>query len=202
MNTYIQAMKKAMEDYYRAANDAMQKTMKARQIYQQDVAEEEASKYWNDLVNKKDAAIDAVVSAKDKGIAEAKRWGVLDGSKINDGDVKLLKYNLSPEQFESLVERYKNNGTMCFILRQYAEKQNREETTPGEYGMVGRLNPLIIPSVENKIRAYEFFAKSALSTIENIGGDGMSSVVVEHAVKNFGTPNTMNYQHLEALGGV
>lgn len=202
MNTYIQAMKKAMEDYYRAANDAMQKTMKARQIYQQDVAEEEASKYWNDLVNKKDAAIDAVVSAKDKGIAEAKRWGMLDGSKINDGDVKLLKYNLSSEQFESLVERYKNNGTMCFILLQYAEKQNREETTPGEYGMVGRLNPLIIPSVENKIRAYEFFAKSALSTIENIGGDGMSSVVVEHAVKNFGTPNTMNYQHLEALGGV
>lgn len=202
MNTYIQAMKKAMEDYYRAANDAIQKTMKARQIYQQDVAEEEASKYWNDLVNKKDAAIDAVVSAKDKGIAEAKRWGMLDGSKINDGDVKLLKYNLSPEQFESLVERYKNNGTMCFILQQYAEKQNREETTPGEYGMVGRLNPLIIPSVENKIRAYEFFAKSALSTIENIGGDGMSSVVVEHAVKNFGTPNTMNYQHLEALGGV
>lgn len=202
MNTYIQAMKKAMEDYYRAANDAMQKTMKARQIYQQDVAEEEASKYWNDLVNKKDAAIDAVVSAKDKGIAEAKRWGMLDGSKINDGDVKLLKYNLSSEQFESLVERYKNNGTMCFILQQYAEKQNREETTPGEYGMVGRLNPLIIPSVENKIRAYEFFAKSALSTIENIGGDGMSSVVVEHAVKNFGTPNTMNYQHLEALGGV
>lgn len=202
MNTYIQAMKKAMGDYYWAANDAMQKTMKARQIYQKDVAEEEASKYWNDLVNKKEDAIDAVVSAKDKGIAEAKRWGVLDGSKINDGDVKLLKYNLSPEQFESLVERYKNNGTMCFILRQYAEKQNREETTPGEYGMAGRLNPLIIPSVENKIRAYEFFAKSALSTIENIGGDGMSSVVVEHAVENFGTPNTMNYQHLEALGGV
>lgn len=205
MNTHIQAMKNALTGYYNAAKDAEAKADQARKMYQPDVAAEQVRKIDAELLVKKQAAIDTITDAKDKGIESARRWGALDGSKIDDGDMKLLKFDLSPEQFEAMVERHKKNGTMCFILAQYAEKHNRQETTPGEYGLTGRLNPLIIPTVENKINAYTKFAESAIGAIENMGGygwgKGVDSPIIESSVKNFGTPNPMNYALLEALEG-
>ena len=92
---------------------------------------------------------------------------------------------------------------MCFILAQYAEKHNRQETKPGEFGLTGRLNPLIIPTVEEKINAYTKFAENAISTIENMTGygwgKGVGSPAIESSVKNFGNPNPMNYALLEAI---
>lgn len=205
MNTYIQSMKNALTSYHNAAKEAEAKAEQARKTYQPDVAAEQVKKIDAELLTKKQEAIDAITDAKDRGIEAAKRWGALDGSKINDGDMKLLKFDLSPEQFEAMVDRNRNNGTMCFILGQYAEKHNREETTPGEYGLTGRLNPLIIPTVENKVNAYTKLAESAIGTIENMGGygwgKGTNSVFVESAVKNFGTPNQANYALFEALEG-
>ena len=92
---------------------------------------------------------------------------------------------------------------MCFILAQYAEKHNRQETKPGEFGLTGRLNPLIIPTVEEKINAYTKFAESAISTIDNMTGfgwcKGVCNPVIESSVKNFGEPNPINYALLEAI---
>lgn len=204
MNTYIQSMKNALTSYYNAAKTYEEKAAQAKQRYQPDVAEEEIKKLDTALEAVKRDAVDAVTDAKDKGIEAAKRWGALDGSKIDDGDMKLLKFDLSPEQFEAMVERHKKNGTMCFILAQYAEKHNREETAPGEYGVAGRLNPLIIPTAEEKIKAYTKFAESAISTINNMTGygwgKGVGNPVIESSVKNFGEPNPMNYALLEVIG--
>lgn len=205
MNTYIQSMKNALTSYYNTAKNYEEKVMQAKQRYQPDVAAEEIKKLDAALLGAKEDAMDAVKDAMDKGIEAARRWGALDGNKINDGDWKLLKFDLSPEQFEAIVERNKTNGTMCFILKQYAEKHNREEATPGEYGLTGWLNPLIIPTVDEKIKAYNKFAESAIATIENMTGHGWGKGVgnpaIESSVKNFGTPNPMNYALLEALGG-
>lgn len=203
MNTYIQSMKNALNNFYNAAKTYNDKVAQAGERYKPDVAAEEVKKLDAQLEADKRAAIDAITEAKDKGIEAAKRWGALDGDKINDGDMKLLKFDLSPEQFEAMVERHKKNGTMCFILAQYAEKHNRQETKPGEFGLTGRLNPLIIPTVEEKINAYTKFAESAISTIDNMTGygwgKGVGSPVIESSVKNFGNPNPMNYALLEAI---
>lgn len=203
MNTYIQSMKNVLNNFYNAAKTYNDKVAQAGERYKPDVAAEEVKKLDAQLEADKRAAIDAITEAKDKGIEAAKRWGALDGDKINDGDMKLLKFDLSPEQFEAMVERHKKNGTMCFILAQYAEKHNRQETKPGEFGLTGRLNPLIIPTVEEKINAYTKFAESAISTIDNMTGygwgKGVGSPAIESSVKNFGSPNPMNYALLEAI---
>lgn len=203
MNTYIQSMKNVLNNFYNAAKTYNDKVAQAGERYKPDVAAEEVKKLDAQLEADKRAAIDAITEAKDKGIEAAKRWGALDGDKINDGDMKLLKFDLSPEQFEAIVDRNRNNGTMCFILAQYAEKHNRQETKPGEFGLTGRLNPLIIPTVEEKINAYTKFAESAISTIDNMTGygwgKGVGSPAIESSVKNFGNPNPMNYALLEAI---
>lgn len=205
MNQYIQTMKNALTSYYNAAKAAEASKEQARQRYQPEVAAQEIRKLESSLEAQKRATISAITEAKDKAVEATYRWGALDGSKIDDGDMKLLKFDLSPEQFEALVNKHKRNGTMCFILAQYAEKHNRQETKPGEFGSVGRLNTLIIPSVENKIAAYKKFAESAIGTVENMDGygwgQGVDSPVIESAVKNFGTPNPMNSAWLEALEG-
>lgn len=205
MNKYIQQMKNALNTYYNAAKAAESEKEKARNIYQHDVAEAQSQKIDSDLWNKKQVAIDTIVNAKDDGIAEAKRWGVLDGNKINDGDMKLLKFDLSPEQFETIVERNRNNGTMCFILKQYAEKHGRKEMKQDEVPEWNELATVTIPTVEEKTKAYEIFYNSAIGIIENMSGYGWGKGVdgfgVESTVKSFGEPNQMNYTLLEVLGG-
>lgn len=89
---------------------------------------------------------------------------MLDGDKIKDGDMKLLKFDLSPEQFESIVNRNKNNGTMCFILKQYAEKHEKHETKDDAIPAWNSLAfaAVEVPTVDEKIMAYNAFAESAI----------------------------------------
>ena len=203
MNKYINIMKNALTDYYNKAKATEQKKDEARNTYQQDIAAEQIARLDAALEAEKQAAIFAITEAKDEGIAEAYRWGTLDGKKIDD-DVKLLKFDLSSEQFAALVKKHLDNATMCFILKQYAEKHERPETTPGERGSVGFATPLVIPTVEAKIEAYKKLSESAIATIESIGGygwgRGSDSVFVESSVSSFGTPSLVNYQYYEALG--
>ena len=196
MNKYVQLMKNAIDKYYTTAKNADGSIEQAKQRYQPGVASEEIEKINTELETAKRGAIDAINAARDSGIEDAKRWGKLDGSEINDGDMKLLKYDLSPDQFADMVERNKNNGTMCFILKQYADEHNRPETTPGERGSVGRFTTLVIPTVEEKIQAYTSIASNAVGVVENLTGygwgKGVNSPFVESTVKEFGTPNAFN----------
>ena len=131
----------------------------------------------------------------------------MDGDKIKDGDMKLLKFDLSPEQFESIVNRNKNNGTMCFILKQYAEKHEKHETKDDAIPAWNSLAfaAVEVPTVDEKIMAYNAFAESAISIIQIITesgwGRGVDGLGVEISVKGFGEPNPMNRKLLEVLEG-
>ena len=205
MNTYIQSMKNVLNNFYNAAKTYNDKVAQAGERYKPDVAAEEVKKLDAQLEADKRAAIDAITEAKDKGIEAARRWGVLDGDKINDGDMKLLKLDLSPEQFEAIVDRNRSNGTMCFILKQYAEKHATHEMKDDEIPMWNSLAAVEVPTVDEKIKAYNTFAENAIGIIQNMTGYGWGRGVdgfgVESSVKGFGEPNQMNYKLLEVLGG-
>lgn len=210
MNTYIQSMKNVLNNFYNAAKTYNDKVAQAGERYKPDVAAEEVKKIDAQLEADKRAAIDAITEAKDKGIEAAKRWGALDGDKINDGDMKLLKFDLSPEQFEAIVDRNRNNGTMCFILKQYAEKHAKHEMKDDEANIwkaiaSNALSVVDVPTVDEKIKAYNTFAENAIGIIQNMTGYGWGRGVdgfgVESSVKGFGEPNQMNYKLLEVLGG-
>ena len=205
MNTYVKKMREELEAFYKKAVDHENNVNKANQRYKADVAAKEIQRLDEQLETEKRAAIDAITEAKDKGIEAAIRWGALDGDKINDGDMKLLKFDLSPEQFESIVDRNKNNGTMCFILKQYAEKHAKHEMKDDEIPAWNSLAAVEIPTVDEKVKAYNALAESAIGIIQNISGYGWGRGVngfgVESSVKGFGEPNQMNYKLLEVLGG-
>ena len=204
MNTYLQTMKNALTSYYNTAQACEEKAQEARKIYQQDVASEVVKKLFAQLQESKAAAINAINDARDKAIEAAYRWGTLDGSKINDGDMKLLKFDLSPEQFETIVQRNRGNGTMCFILDQYAKKHDRDEADPREFRLLGRLSCVMIPTVEGKVNAYNSFADSAIASIHNMSGNdwefGINSPITQESVARFGEPNGMNDDLLEMIG--
>lgn len=203
MNTYLQEMKNALTGYYNAARACEGKAQEARQIYQQDVASGVIEKLYAQLEYKKGEAIGTINEVREKAIEAANRWGVLDGGKINDGDMKLLKFDISPDQFETIVNRNKNNGTMCFILNQYVQKHDRDEADPTEFHLCGRLSRVVIPTVEGKINAYNSFADSAISYIHNMSGNdwefGVNSPITQSAVERFGEPNGVNDELLEMI---
>lgn len=205
MNTYVKKMREELEAFYKKAVDHENNVNKANQRYKSDVAAEEVKRLDEQLETEKQAAIDAITEAKDKGIEAARRWGALDGDKINDGDMKLLKFDLSPEQFESIVDRNRNNGTMCFILKQYAEKHAKHEMKDDEILAWNSLAAVEVPTVDEKIKAYNAFAASAISLVQIITesgwGRGVNGLGVEISVKGFGEPNPMNRKLLEVLEG-
>ena len=82
MNKYINIMKNALTDYYNKAKATEQKKDEARNTYQQDIAAEQIARLDAALEAEKQAAISAITEAKDEGIAEAYRWGTLDGKKL------------------------------------------------------------------------------------------------------------------------
>lgn len=203
MNRYLQEMKNALSGFYNKAKEYERNVEQARQRYQPDIAAEEIKKFDSSLEADKRAAINTITDAKDQGIQAAQRWAALDGSNIDDGDMKLLKFDLSPDQFAALVDKHRNNGTMCFILKQYAEKHSRQEQKDDEFLAWDSLSSVDIPTVEEKIKAYNRFAESAIATVNNMTGygwgKGVSNPVIEGSVKNFGTPNQFNYKWLEVL---
>lgn len=201
MNTYLQEMKNALTGYYNAARSCAQKAQEARQMYRDDIASETIKKLYAQLEVNKAASINTINEVREKAIEAANRWGVLDGSKLNDGDMKLLKLDLSAEQFQAIVNRNKNNGTMCHALAQYARKHGAAEAGQADSNIFDNLSSVVIPTVEGQITAYNKFADSAISIIRGMGehekefGQGLTEFLVE----NFGKPDGANRKLLEMI---
>ena len=194
MNIYISQMKSAVDGFYTTAKTYAQNVERAKSRYQPDVAAGEVRKLDASLEAARRGAVSAVKEAQDKGIEAARRWGSLDGSKITE-DTRLLKYEIPAEQFEALVERYRDNASMCFVLAQYAENHKSED---GAWYSVSR-----IPTVEAKISAYTRFADSAIRIIDSMTGNGwgrgVDSPVVAASVETFGQPDAVNAEMLEII---
>ncbi len=172
---HIDQMAAAVKKYFAEAQIAQQKMKKNSEIYQAEFAVPENEKIKQHLQEARWAAEDAIKAAQEAGRAEAESWGKLDGSKLPD-DVKLLQFDITPEQFSDLVARHKNNGTMAALLKQYGEKMNKRllEETSGKNGTMPekQYNTWEIPTVEEKRAVYDKFASGAMARLSNIDNGG------------------------------
>lgn len=116
-------MRKALVEFYNTQKRINAERADAMKKY----AHEFQEGVLNRLMEESGAACDnaryKIEKAKADALASIEAWARLDGSKLTD-DARLLKYDLPPAQFYELAKKYKNNGTMCFVLAQYAEKKN------------------------------------------------------------------------------
>lgn len=184
MNVYLNEMRNALSSYYTGAQALMAQKEKNAETYQAEVAEEQNRGIDSKLSQLYADTWKKLQAAQAAGIAQAEKWGELDGAKITD-DIKLLggHFELKKPQVEALVERYRNNGTMMEAIAKYAR----------EHGM----DFLNVPSVAGKAQAWAYIldhAKSLLDQATNPPAVGWmvgatAAGAVKRQIETFGTSN-------------
>lgn len=182
MNTYLSQMRDALSSYFTSAQALMAQKDKNTETYQPEVAEEQnrgidakMSQLYADTWRK-------LQDAQAAGIAQAEKWGDLDGAKITD-DIKLLggHFELKKTQVEALVEKYRDNGTMMEAIGKYAREHN-----------MGFMN---VPTVAGKAEAWDYildYAKTLLDQSTNPPAVGFmvgatAAGAVKRQIDTFGT---------------
>ena len=203
---HVDRMAAAVKKYYAEAQLAQQKIRRNNEIYMKEFAEPENAKVLAELEAARQTAKNAIIEAQEGGRAEAMAWSKLDGSKLTK-DADLLQFDISPEQFDDLVERYKNNGTMSTLLRNYGEKMNdkyrNEQGTSGE--MPEKVyNSWNIPTAKQKAEVYDKFSTGALNLLARIDspgelGGGTDSQMLKLAIEGFGTPSNTSQELFDLL---
>ena len=184
MNTYLAQMRDALSSYYTSAQALMAQKEKNAETYQAEVAEEQNRGIDAKLSQLYADAWKRLQAAQAAGIAQAEKWGELDGSKITD-DIKLLggHFELKKPQVEALVAKYRGNGTMCQAIGKYV----------CEHGM----DFLNIPTVAGKVEAWGLIldhAKTLLDQATNPPAVGWmvgatAAGAVKRQIDTFGTSN-------------
>lgn len=181
MNTYVSKMKDVLSGFYPQMKRKREEKAEAKERYSTDVAAQEIDRIDREAAALRNATMDKLQQLHDEGVAQAQRWGNLDGSMITD-DIKLLKggFDLNRQQVESLVERYRSNGTMMTAIDSYA----------GSHGMVG----MNIPTVDKKVKAWEVVLRNAKDimdmcisgTVGWMGGESADKSIRD-MIDHFGT---------------
>lgn len=182
MNNNLVEMRDALSSYYTTAQRLMAQKEKNSETFQAEVAEEQnrgidakLSQLYADTWKK-------LQDAQAAGIAQAEKWGELDGRKITD-DLRLLggHFELKKAQVEALVAKYRGNGTMMEAIGKYA----------CEHGM----DFLNIPTVAGKVEAWGLIldhAKTLLDQAANPPAVGWmvgatAAGAVKRQIDTFGT---------------
>lgn len=189
MNQRKQSMQNVLRNYRKSVQNFHEKLSQARQELNTEAYKKREAELKAALEKEKESALSIIKETADAARKEALAWSKLDGSKITD-DAKLLTYgDVSPEQFRELVDRYKDNGTMCQILANYANKKNAEirESSRDPFPS-GLYNTTEIPTSSQKIHEIDHTEGSARSIMNMIEGGflgGPNSTLVESAINEF-----------------
>ena len=181
MNTYVSKMKDVLSGFYPQMKRKREEKAAAKERYSANVAAEEIDRIDREATALHNATMEKLQQLYDDGVAQAQRWGNLDGSMITD-DIKLLKggFDLNRQQVENLVERYRSNGTMMAAIASYA----------GSHGMIG----MNIPTVDEKVKAWGTVLCSAKDimdmcisgTVGWMGGESADKSIKD-MIEKFGT---------------
>lgn len=144
--SYLERMQRAIRAYEVEARKAANDIAMINQNYKPEAAKKVTDEVKDRLRGHYDRAVKEIRQAQADGEREAEAWGRMDGAQITK-DAELLKYDIAPDDFENLVERYRNNATMSKILYQYGDKRNKEvqakngPLAPGGYNLANIETP-------------------------------------------------------------
>lgn len=186
--SYIDTMKSVVRSYKAEVEEAAKQIAEARNMYNERHSSDVISAIMAGLEKKQRAATAEIAAARSRGVNEAKAWGKLDGREIT-ADAELLKYDLTPEDFDDLVERYQGNATMSHLLMSYGTKVNKGATLQdGDH--VTMLNLANIDTSERRAHEAETAGGIALDILDRLTVDGgymqgVNSPMVQAMVGNF-----------------
>ncbi len=193
MNQNVKKMKEAIVSFHQKAKQADEAISKAKRDLKPEVAFKKIDILQAELKQEQAKAIDAIMTAGEQGKADVKKWFELNPADITD-DAKLLQmgFPMNQADFNSLCRKYENNGTMCRILKDYAEKHNQEvqARNPKQVFPEGYLHTMNIPNIKSMMNDWDRITANAEEIIKRMEGHGfgvgVNDPVVLSGIEHFG----------------
>lgn len=179
MSKYTDDMKRALVTYKEAKQKTEQRLQEVKEYYGDEAAQREQERLEKQLINARATAEDAIKEAYSEGHYLAEQWGKPDGSQLTD-DLKLFDAGMvTPDVFETLKARYRNNATMSAALKAQGEKLNAAAAQADrEKGGLGLAEPYKVRDITtgaDKVNGWDKLKKQALDTLDMIDGKGAYS---------------------------
>lgn len=175
MNQNVKMMKDALALYHQKAKKANEAISKIQDEYKPEIAKERIEKIQAELKQERVTAIDTITRASEQGKADVEKWYALNPDDITD-DAKLLQTGIPMNQadFDNLCSKYEKNGTMCRILKGYAEENNRKVQAlhPRVIFPEGYLHTMNLPNERAMTEKWDKLATHAESIINSMEGHG------------------------------
>lgn len=188
MNENLRRMRAALSNYHRAVKSANQQVKKISDEMKPEYADPQLKQINENLVSARSAALDQIHAAAKSGRSEAERWGILNPADFTD-DIKLLQsgIRITQKEYDSLCQKYQNNGSMSRVLSEYADQRNRENKN----GIDGIMLKPFLSTVEKRSERWDRLEHSAETIIASIDGRGFGmgaeNPLVVDSVEHFGS---------------
>ena len=187
MNKFIQTMKTALITFMNKKNEAYETIQRMKKEYLPESVDKRTVALNQELSNLRWKCRSEIEQAAKDGRASAEEWARLKGVDLTD-DAKLLQagIELTQKDFDDLCERYKNNGSMCRLLGEYAAKRNSNLPE-----LPGAVNTILITeklwTLERKLDKWSKIESTAYTLLErmNAAGEAVDSLIKE-SVNLFG----------------
>lgn len=181
MNKYSDDMKRALATYRDTRKKAEARYSEIKDLYGEEAVKHEAERQEAQLKNARAAAEAAIREAYSEGHYLAEQWGKPDGSQLTD-DLKLFDAGMvTPEVFETLKARYRDNATMSAALKAKGQQLNaaaaKEASDNGDPlgSMRMPYNTRDIETAEDKMKYWDGLKKQAMDMLDAIDGTGAYS---------------------------
>lgn len=199
MSKYTDDMKRALVTYKEAKQKTEQRLQEVKEYYGDEAAQREQERLEKQLINARATAEAAIKEAYSEGHYLAEQWGKPDGSQLTD-DLKLFDAGMvTPDVFETLKARYRNNATMSAALKAQGEKLNAAAAKEARENndLVGALTePYRVRDImtgQDKVKGWDKLKKQALDTLDMIDGKGAYSDPWNKALGNALSDQTIEH---------
>lgn len=181
MSKYSEDMRRALQTYRDTKQKAEASYKQIEELYGKEALEREKARQEARMQAARQTAESAIQEAYSNGRYLAKQWGSPTGSQLTD-DIRLFDAGLvTPEVFEQLKARYKDNATMSAALKAQGEKLNaaavKEAKAAGDVMgiMKQTYNTHDIVTAEDKMKYWDDLKRSAIDMLDALDGKGQYS---------------------------
>ena len=171
-NIYVGSFKDIIKDYYKKQKAFNEKIADNNKRFSPEYAEQEnktVKEQQTQAYNEAQASINEVFTTVRGLLANANFINVesLTADRMFFSDDS--GFDLSPEEVQGFVERYKDNFTMLRLIKDWIAKHDKttKEHPVGKYASVNIITPV------DMVQAYKKFGEGALAVCDKIYGNGM-----------------------------
>lgn len=188
MSKYADDMKQAILRYKSAYKAAETRIKATTEDYGQEAGQRELERQEKVLKAEREKAAAAIREAYSEGVYLAERWGQPDGSRLTD-DLKLFDAGIvTPEVFNQLKDRYKDNATMLAALKARGDKMNaeaaKEAQENGGLPLASQYDTSDIVTLQDKTKNWNTLKAQAIDCLDMIDGTGNYSDSWSRAMGN------------------